>query len=63
MHAWLPVRIGRIRADGTVQLVQESARPVRPEPFPATRRREDWDRFLNDLFVTWDGRWQAPEPK
>jgi urea transport system substrate-binding protein len=63
LHSWLPLRIGRVRADGTVEAVEGSAQLVRPEPFPPTRSRADWDRFLNDLFLRWDGRWQPPEPK
>jgi urea transport system substrate-binding protein len=63
LHSWLPLRIGRVRADGTVEAVEGSAQPVRPEPFPPTRSRADWDRFLNDLYLRWDGRWQPPELK
>jgi urea ABC transporter urea binding protein len=62
LHSWLPVRIGRIRPDGGVEPVDESPRPIRPEPYPPTRTRAEWDRFLNGLFLNWDGQWQAPEP-
>lgn len=60
LHSWLSIRIGQIRPDGAVETVYESNGPVRPSPFPPTRSRADWDRFLNDLFLKWDGRWQAP---
>lgn len=60
LHSWLPVRIGRIRPDGAVESVYESNGPVRPNPFPPTRTRSEWDLFLNDLFLRWDGHWQAP---
>ncbi len=59
-HLWLPARIGRIRADGSVESVDESIRPLRPEPFPPTRTRDQWDRYLSNLFLDWDGKWQAP---
>jgi urea transport system substrate-binding protein len=62
LHCWLPVRIGRIRPDGVVDLVDESAGPIRPEPYPPSRTKAEWDRFLNNLYLGWDGRWQAPGP-
>ena len=62
LHCWLPVRMGRIRPDGGVEPVEVSNTPIRPEPFPASRTRAEWDLFLNNLFLKWDGRWQAPGP-
>jgi urea transport system substrate-binding protein len=59
-YAWLPWRIGRVRADGQVDVIAASGASIRPVPFPPTRPRADWDRFLNDLYIGWDGRWQAP---
>jgi urea transport system substrate-binding protein len=61
LHTWLPLRIGRIRPDGTVEAVEATSEPIRPDPFPSSRTRADWDRFLNDLYLGWDGHWQAPE--
>ncbi|HSQ54481.1 MAG TPA: transporter substrate-binding protein, partial [Gemmata sp.] len=63
LHSWLPVRIGRIEADGSVKPVVGSGEPVRPEPFPSTRSRAEWDRFLSELYLRWDGHWQAPGVK
>jgi urea transport system substrate-binding protein len=63
LHTWLPTRIGRIRADGVVEPVAGSQTPIRPVPFPPTRTRAEWDRFLNDLYLGWDNRWQAPDAK
>lgn len=61
-HAWLPVRIGRIRADGLVDLVPAagSEAPVRPVPFPPTRTPDEWNQFLKALQFKWDGKWQPP---
>jgi urea transport system substrate-binding protein len=59
-HAWQPWRIGRIRADGQVDLVAGSDGSVRPDPFPPTRTRPQWEQFLTELQFRWDGRWQAP---
>jgi urea transport system substrate-binding protein len=64
-HTWLPVRIGRIRADGQIDLVPGagSETPVRPLPFPPTRTRAEWDQFLRSLQFQWDGKWQPPSKK
>ncbi|MBA4187703.1 MAG: hypothetical protein C0467_06750 [Planctomycetaceae bacterium] len=62
-HAWRPWRVGRIRADGTVEEVSQSIGSVRADPFPGTRTRRDWDRLLTNLYIEWGGRWQAPDKK
>ena len=59
-YTWLPSRIGKIRPDATVEVVQESKGLIKPEPYPDTRTRPDWDRFLRQLQVQWGGQWQAP---
>jgi urea transport system substrate-binding protein len=59
-HVWQPARIGRIRPDGQVTVVAGGAESLRPDPYPPTRSRQAWERFLSDLYVGWDGRWQAP---
>jgi urea transport system substrate-binding protein len=33
MHAWLTPRIGRSRADGGFDIIEEAAAPVRPDPY------------------------------
>ncbi|MDB5307508.1 MAG: hypothetical protein JWO38_1710, partial [Gemmataceae bacterium] len=61
-HAWLPVRIGRIRADGQVALIPGagSEAPIKPVPFPPSRTPAQWEQFIRGLQFGWDGRWQAP---
>ncbi|MGA0039950.1 MAG: urea ABC transporter substrate-binding protein [Pirellulales bacterium] len=59
-HAWLPVRIGRIQADGQFEIVWDSQRAVRPVPFPLTRSRADWEQFVRDLYQSWGRRWSRP---
>ena len=65
LHAWLPARVGRVRADGLVDVVAGagSEQPIRPVPYPPTRKREQWDQFLKELQFRWDGKWQPPEKK
>jgi urea transport system substrate-binding protein len=62
LHTWLPVRIGRIRADGQVTLVPGagSDAPVKPEPFPPSRTPTQWEQLLRGLQFGWNGKWQAP---
>ncbi|OWK40209.1 transporter substrate-binding protein [Fimbriiglobus ruber] len=61
-HAWLPVRIGQIRADGQVSLVSGAGTevPIRPIPYPPSRTLTEWEQFLRGLQFGWNGRWQAP---
>ncbi|VTR94265.1 urea-binding protein : Urea/short-chain amide ABC transporter, periplasmic urea/short-chain amide-binding protein OS=Rhodopirellula sallentina SM41 GN=RSSM_05980 PE=4 SV=1: Pkinase: Peripla_BP_5 [Gemmata massiliana] len=63
LHAWLPVRVAKVRPSGEVALVPGagSETPVRPRPFPPTRSRDEWSQFLRKLEMDWGGKWQAPE--
>jgi urea transport system substrate-binding protein len=65
LHAWLPVRIGKVRPTGEVAIVPGagSETPVRPVPFPPSRTPAEWDLFLRKMQMEWGGRWQAPEKK
>jgi urea transport system substrate-binding protein len=65
LHAWLPAHIGRIRADGQVDLIPGvgSEKPIAPIPFPATRGKDEWSQFLHGLTSLWEGKWQPPEKK
>lgn len=62
-HTWKTVRIGRIQADGNFQILWDSQRPVRPVPFPSFLPRGDWLQFLDQLYLGWNGNWQAPSPR
>lgn len=59
-HSWKPVHIGRVRGDGQFDIVWSSERPIRPEPFPALRSRQEWTQFLAELNKRWGGRWVSP---
>jgi urea transport system substrate-binding protein len=58
-HTWRPVFIGRIRPDGQFDIVWSSRTAVRPVPFPISRSRSEWERFLGDLHRGWGG-WSGP---
>jgi urea transport system substrate-binding protein len=59
-YTWRPMRVGCIQKDGHFQIIFNTDWALRPEPFPSTRPRAAWDRFLNDLYTGWGQRWQAP---
>jgi urea transport system substrate-binding protein len=58
-YTWRPMRIGRVQKDGQFQIVHDTVWALRPEPFPFTRPKDEWDRFLRDLYTGWGNRWQA----
>lgn len=55
------VRIGQIGAAGQFKIVSSSEDVVRPEPFPSTRKREQWLRFVDGLYRDWGSRWECGE--
>lgn len=64
-HAWRPVFIGRVRPDGQFDIVwpaTDAARApaIRPVPFPISRSRSEWERFVAELHQSWGGRWANP---
>jgi urea transport system substrate-binding protein len=60
LHTVQVSRVGVINDKGRFDEVYASPRPVVPEPFPASRDRATWERFLQDLYQQWGGRWQNP---
>jgi len=56
-HTWRPVFIGRVRLDRQFDIVWSSRTSVRPVPFPISRSRSAWTRFVDDLRRSWGGRW------
>lgn len=59
-HVWQHVRIGRIRDDGQFDVVWESNVSMRPESFPHSRSRGEWERYLGSLYTAWGGAWANP---
>jgi urea transport system substrate-binding protein len=59
-HLWKSVRIGRIQADGQFEIVWDSAKPVRPLPYPGYRSPAEWEDFLTGLHRRWQGHWANP---
>ncbi|MFJ2745208.1 urea ABC transporter substrate-binding protein [Streptomyces sp. NPDC087440] len=60
LHLWKTARLGRIRADGQMDVVWESETVIHPVPYSPFRRRQDWDDLLKGLYEGWGGRWDRP---
>lgn len=59
-HLYKTPRIGRIGDNGEFQIVWTADAPVAPQPYPATRKAEDWRAFIRDLHRGWGEQWAAP---
>lgn len=59
-HLWKTVRVGRIQQNGQFEIVWDSKHPIRPLPYPISQTPAGWDRFIQDLFEGWGGRWSRP---
>jgi urea transport system substrate-binding protein len=59
-HLWRVARVGRANPDGRFDIVWTSPFPVRPEPFPPSRKRPGWEVVLRELYEGWGRSWEAP---
>ncbi|NNM03334.1 MAG: transporter substrate-binding protein, partial [Nitrosopumilus sp.] len=59
-HLSKVVRIGEIRSDGQFKIVSSSEKPIKPEPFPKYKSEKQWNDFLNELYIGWNGNWANP---
>ena len=48
-HTWRPFFVGRIKSDGQIEIIETLSKPIRPVPFPFSRRRDEWESALNAL--------------
>ncbi len=62
LHTIQFARVGRISEEGRLVEVYRSPQPIQPEPFPHSRRRDEWLAFLNGLHQRWGGRWSNLGP-
>ncbi len=56
-HCFKTPRVGQIQNDGQFRIIWSANKPIRPEPYPASRTAEDWKAFLHDLYMGWGNRW------
>ncbi len=59
-YTWRAMRVGRVSPDGKFQILHNTAWAIQPEPFPSSRPRAAWDKFLQKLYTDWGERWIAP---
>ena len=59
-HTSKVFRIGRINPNGRFEVVYSSEVPIAPIPYPNSRSKGDWDAFLMDLHLGWNGNWANP---
>jgi urea transport system substrate-binding protein len=60
LHAFKTPRIGQITADGEFEVAWTDVKPVRPQPFPTSRTRAEWEELLDQLYRGWGDQWAAP---
>lgn len=69
-HLFKTVRIAQITDDGADNILWASRLPVDPEPYPNNlfiaqqlsniRSVNDWNKYLEDLYIGWGEQWEAP---
>ena len=57
LHTVQIARVGRVNDDGRLAEVYLSPQAILPEPYPASRSRQEWKAFSDGLYKTWGGRW------
>ncbi|HXW03215.1 MAG TPA: urea ABC transporter substrate-binding protein, partial [Nitrosarchaeum sp.] len=56
-HTLKVVRIGKILENGQFKIVASSEIPIMPQPYPDYKSKEQWDSFLNAMYVGWNNSW------
>ncbi|MCP3673065.1 MAG: ABC transporter substrate-binding protein [Gammaproteobacteria bacterium] len=59
-HLWKPLHIGQIQSDGQFNIIWSTDKPIRPMPYPLYKSKEEWNKYLHDLYLGWDKTWAAP---
>ena len=53
-------RVGRVRADRSIELVWSSPEPIVPIAYPGTRSSQEWEALLDGYRKRWNGHWSNP---
>ena len=56
-------RIGKIKENGQFEIVWESNKPIKPEPYPKSKTKKQWDQFLIKLYKEWNNHWAKQSEK
>lgn len=59
-HLWKHVHIGQILGNGRFDIQWSSGRAIQPSPYPRSRPRREWDRYLDELYRGWGEQWSNP---
>jgi urea ABC transporter urea binding protein len=59
-HAIRRFHVGRILAEGQVEIIHSSKGPITPSPYPETRSKKEWDALVIGLYERWGGHWANP---
>jgi urea transport system substrate-binding protein len=59
-HAWKVARFGKITKEGQFEILFSTENPLPPQPYPASRKREEWETMLQDYYRRWGNRWANP---
>lgn len=62
-HTWHRVRIAKIQANGQFNIIWSSEHPIKPVPYPTSRSKAEWDRFLQEMYTRWGNNWNNPAEK
>ena len=54
------IRMGQILPDGQFKIVSSSEQPIKAQPYPEYKTKEQWNLFLNNLFNQWNKSWANP---
>jgi len=60
-HTYKTPRVGQLQPNGQFEVVWNGVKPIKPEPFPDTRTRAQWETYLHELYAGWGNQWAAPE--
>lgn len=62
-HTWRPFYVGKVRGDGQIAIVWSITKPIRPVPYPFSRTKEEWNRFLDETYEGWNRNWMPPSTR
>jgi urea transport system substrate-binding protein len=62
-HSKRRAMIGQVNDQMQFDIVWTSPKAIPPEPFPASRSRDEWLKFQRDLYKRWGGQWRPDAPR
>lgn len=58
LHSWKMVKVGRLNDQGSFEIVWDSGKPIRPEPFPGYLYRREWLDLEKRYYELWGHHWE-----